>query len=298
LEVGSDFENQTVTWFEEDLMNRGYWLFIKGSALAQYSSGKGFTVIAGNETQDGFVNGPADDALFSRYFSATQSGHRLLIADFYNNCIRQLDRDTGIVSTLLGHCNPTANPNGDVQVLPENSVNASDNFFSGPLAVLHLPKRNLYLTHDTSYNIYRVDINTNRVTHLNSDQPTNSDVSSILSWVVDRDETTLYVFHPWGLTSVDLDSYSHQLLIGESVNGEVEAPRIRSGPFSQAGLGSVVNSFWLVPDEVIAFGESQQSAIGVIHLQAKEVFFLCSGKTFPINCHLFVLRSITALLFN
>ena len=260
-------------------MSPGSFIINTGYAFSSFTPGQaGYTVIAGNETHHGFANGPALESLFSPYvLSVSQSGHNILFADFYNNCIRKLDRDSGNVTTLMGMCYVTNGQIGsNATMIPGKSIAAELNFFVGPIGIIHLSKRLMYLTYDNTMNIYKLDVLTNQITHLSTTRASSAEIPSINHFLVDPEELYLYVFHKWGLTRVNLDTYDYHLLVGHSDATE-STPQITAGSFSEINLGEIYDAFWLVDGRVIVFGDAGQSALGVVDLAAEQVTYLCIG---------------------
>lgn len=113
----------------------------------------------GNSKISGFENGHKESSLFGIHLSCTFSpnGDSVLICDYLNHCIRQLDIESGIVSTFAGTPREKGFANG--------SSNEAKFFY--PFCCKYSPDGSIVLVCDKGNNcIRRIDVKTREVSVL------------------------------------------------------------------------------------------------------------------------------------
>ena len=85
-------------------------IFTDGFALKRWKRGEA-SIIVGDVSKNGYVNGMGTNARLSRVTSKVELGDSVwLLADLYNHCIRILHARTRLISTYLGDCPARVNP--------------------------------------------------------------------------------------------------------------------------------------------------------------------------------------------
>ena len=85
-------------------------IFTDGFALKRWKRGR-VSIIVGNVSTYGYVNGIGTDARLSRVTSKVELGDSVwLLADLYNHCIRILHVRTRFIGDYLGDCTARVNP--------------------------------------------------------------------------------------------------------------------------------------------------------------------------------------------
>lgn len=267
-----------VRFIQEDKMDPGSFIIRSGYSLIQYTPHQDHITLAGNKTQPGFANGPAHQSLLSEVFSVFQTGRRILIADTDAKCIRQLHRDMDNMTTLIGRCNEAPDRLANISVQAGGSVPAASNFFDMPTDVIYLFKQDMYLIYDTwKASIYKMEVSTQRISRLNPNSPAELSTYIVWCWLVDYEETTVYYFNHWGLSSINLVTYEMMRLIRDDKIMGVYTLSMGPELSEHSSFGHVQDLYWIVPDQIIAFKEATQAAVGTMNLAAQEINFHCSG---------------------
>ena len=85
-------------------------IFTDGFALKRWKRGEA-SIIVGDVSKNGYVNGMGTNARLSRVTSKVELGDSVwLLADLYNHCIRLLYVRTRIIEEFLGNCPARVNP--------------------------------------------------------------------------------------------------------------------------------------------------------------------------------------------
>ena len=93
-----------VCHMELDRYRPGYLLYTEKRALMT-SDGTTTHLIAGNSTQGGYREGVGAEARFNYITGFAQISVKLIVvADFYNHCMRLIDRTTNNTSVFSGQC--------------------------------------------------------------------------------------------------------------------------------------------------------------------------------------------------
>ena len=209
------------------------------------------------------VNGEASMARFQSISDFVfYKPERIAIADFTNNCIRDLDLESNSVSNMAGICKM-------------GSFTSHDFMY---------PRSLVYLRHQ-SYFIVSVHKSATSQTQLVTIDLPSGVVSSfnvvlrgMYSLLLDESETVLYVSYWNGLAKVDL-IFNQSAGLREPMNSQVMK------------LHLIHYMVWLVNGEIIAAVTDQR--VAVIDLQLRDTYFLCSGEyLFTPSRHLFLYPSV------
>ena len=188
---------------------------------------------------------------------------RIAIADYSNNCIRDLDLESNSVSNMAGICSREyfepydfRQPSSIVYLTRQShfivSVRARDTFKSW-LVTIDLPSRLV-----SSFNVWSQE--------------------GMHRLLLNESETVLYVSHWNGLAKVDL-IFNQSAGLREPMNSQV------------IKLHLIHYMVWLVNGEIIAAVTDQR--VAVIDLQLRDTYFLCSGEyLFTPSRHLFLYPSV------
>ena len=154
------------------------------------------TIIAGHETEEGYVNGPASSARFSYPFGMLRmSNGDLIIVEVGNNCLRRLA--DGVVSTFVGE---TYDAEDDAEESLRDGPAALARF-NGPSSIARDAQGNMFVTDELNYRIRVVASDGATTTIGGADGlavdagiPTTSSLRGIPSTVVvAKDDGTVFV---------------------------------------------------------------------------------------------------------
>jgi hypothetical protein len=293
-EANGYFSDDPMNAFIEDKLNPGSFIYdYYGRALVRYNSlTKIHTTICGSLTERGrniTGDGPALDA---RFYLILDFGFKnedtILITDFYANCIKKYDSTTDSVSVLIGQCNAdvevrdSTKNNLRIDIQNGKARSASSNFLEGPLQIIYAKSRNYYLVVELAYSgIYKVDADTMMVDLLIAEdinpETLFPDISQLL---LSPDEAYLYVHHSYALSRYDMTTGRATVLVGEKVSdGGKSVPKIRSGSFTNATVGSLASLQWLIPGHIIISAATiSDDSLALIDLDNEELFYFCTGE--------------------
>mgnify|MGYP001793723565 FL=1 len=283
---------------KEDLNYPGAFIYVTAGSVNRLWPNNTHNVLAGSSGNRGLRNGPAHQALFSVLTDFIQyKKTKLALVDFRNHCIRELDTESGMVSTLIGSCHVHNTPHGLITLRTDGEqTNATSNFLNHPVQVLYLETKDYFLTYDfLNTLIYKVDLKTNTVRLLSSRLHSVS-IPNVNYIAKNQEETKLYISHNFGLSVIDLETLESKMLVGtkDFLLEEIAMP-LQAGPFEDAQIGSIVALNWLIQDQVLVGvvfkgGES----LVVIDLANERVNFLCKGN---VCCNVIWNQNVSLLFF-
>lgn len=280
------YQENRVDFLKLDQQFPDSFLFNVGGALVRYSTDGGQTVVAGNVTAFGLVNGPALRARFSKYFLILQFNRtRIAIIDYRHHCIRELDTTTKIVQPFIGECNTkVSQPDHHITLTrSDQNLSVTDSFLRYPVGAVYLHSRSLIVVSDLSLaRLVKVDLNTKTASLLCS----RCD-ESVLPWsrdlVSDTNEKYIYVSHTAGLSKIDVDTYEVKLLVGIEDGKKAQHPN-SPHPFEYVQGGSILHTLhWLIPNKVLvsyAFGGIRGPFYGIalIDLMNEDIEYICNSE--------------------
>ena len=135
---------------EEDHFIPGNIIYTDGSSI-KTSDGKKISVVVGNATGYGYVEGQGASAVFNSIFGFTQVGlDQLVVSDYNNYCIRHVNRTTGNTTQHIGQCGKPGS--GQVKFGVDSAIGRPklvivDNQLPHHLLFAHTDSKGFYLAH-------------------------------------------------------------------------------------------------------------------------------------------------------
>ena len=237
-----------VKYMEADLYIPGNILFVDGNSL-KTTDGTRTTIITGNVSTSGYVEGTASEALYNSITSFTQISPTLVvIADNGNDCLRLLDRTTANSSQYVGYCYPGGGMGGPM---------------SYPLAITQNLKSPdmIFVTDD--YAIHQVNSSNN--------PPDVSQAFDVNAFYLTQDPQTgdLYTTTDTRVNKISNSSGTAVKLSG-SFNGH------RDGDFDFARFETLQGIIFL-HDKILVADEGN-NRLRVLDLNTNQTSSICSGE--------------------
>ena len=135
---------------EEDRFIPGNIIYTDGSSI-KTTNGKKISIVVGNATGRGYVEGQGASALFNYIFGFTQVGlDQLVVSDYNNYCIRHVNRTTGNTTQYIGQCRKSGS--GQVIIGVDSVIGRPkrvivDNQLPHHLLFAHTDSNGFYLAH-------------------------------------------------------------------------------------------------------------------------------------------------------
>lgn len=246
-----------VSHMEKDLKS-DLLLFSDGSSL-KVTDGEGVTTLVGSASDIGYREGVGLEARFYYIGGFVQINEStIVVSDYWNDCLRQIDRDTLATSTFAGVCKTAGHKDGLVSL------------FDGPWSILlDSNSTGLFVVDRTNNAIRYVNLATINVTTL----PNLRFLLGPAGMSYDSTGDNLLITNNYNIIRYSLQTHSVTVIAGtRSKNGDLS-----SIPFqSPRDILILTKNIFLVADD-------KNHVIRVLDMELSTFASLCNGSAGTVN---------------
>jgi len=243
----------TVYGMEKDEYIPGNVVFIDGYSL-RTTNGISVSTIAGSPTSSGYSTSSGTSGRFNYLFGFYQKNRiHVIVADYYNSCLRMIDRTNGYNSQFAGTCRSSGYRNG--------RVGYAYLYYPYQMLLDKTSRTTLILSQSRASSSYAylrsIDINTGNAGLLVS---SGLNYPRGMTW--DESENILYVTNSHYIAKITWSTKGVQTLAGSTSSGNIV------GSFSQS-LFINIKDILFMNKELVLINEQGQSKLKAINMASQ-----------------------------